>query len=327
VAKILDGQVVRKAVIAELKEKIAANSARLGAPGLAVIQLGDNPASTTYVNNKEKYAAKTGIRGEIHRLPEATTETDLHALIAKLNADPRVHGIIVQTPLPKHVSTDRALAAVAAAKDVDGLTPHSQGLLWTGRPGLRPCTPAGVMRILDYYKIALEGADVVIVGRSNLVGKPLAAMMLERHATVTLAHSRTRGLAHVCRAADVLVSAIGKAGIIDARCVKPGAVVIDVGINFVEAEAADAPEGEAGAVSPDNAAGCETQDSGKKSDGGGDATAMKLVGDVDFAAVGQIASAITPVPGGVGPMTIAMLLSNTVQAWLAAGAGMGSKAV
>jgi len=287
----MSGKLVRKIVLKELKAKVIENEARLGTPGLAVIQLGDNPASTTYVNNKEKYAGKAKIRPEVHRLPADFPENELHALIDKLNNDPSVHGIIVQMPLPDHIGTDNAIAAVSPEKDVDGLAPISQGKLWTGRPGLRPCTPAGVMRILDHYGVELKGKGVVIVGRSNLVGKPLAAMMLERHATVTLCHSRTRDLEGVCRAADVLVAATGRADLITKSHVKPGAIVIDIGINFVESG--------------------ETGEDGKPK--------MKLTGDVAFDEVEPLASLITPVPGGVGPMTIAMLLSNTVQAWLGEG--------
>lgn len=285
-AEILDGILVRKAVLKELKTRIASGKGGT-VPGLAVIQLGDNPASTAYVNNKEKYAKKIGMHAEVHRMPESFSEPELHVLIARLNADEKIHGIIVQMPLPAHIDSNKATGAVASAKDVDGLTPENQGRLWTGRRGHRSCTPAGVMRILDYYGVELKGLHAAIVGRSNLVGKPLAAMMLERHATVTLCHSRTRNLAEVTRSADVVVAATGLAGLITAAHVRQGAVVIDVGINFVET----------GAISED----------GKPE--------VKLTGDVTFAEVEPLASKITPVPGGVGPMTIAMLLSNTVDAW------------
>ena len=287
-AEILSGKVVRKRVLSELKAKIKEHEGELGQPGLAVIQLGSDPASTTYVNNKEKYAGKTGICGLVHRLPDDFPEDELHAFISTLNRDPGVHGSIVQMPLPAHIDTDRALAAVVPEKDADGLTPISQGRLWTGRPGPVPCTPAGVMRILDHYEVEIEGRSAVIVGRSNLVGKPLAALLLSRHATVTLCHSRTRDLSAVCRGADILVAATGRAGLIGADYVKPGAVVIDVGINFVETG--------------------EVDEVGKPK--------RSLVGDVAFDEVEKIAGMITPVPGGVGPMTIAMLLSNTVDAWL-----------
>lgn len=285
-AEILDGILVRKAVLKELKTRIASGKGGT-VPGLAVIQLGDNPASTAYVNNKEKYAKKIGMHAEVHRMPESFSEPELHVLIARLNADEKIHGIIVQMPLPAHIDSNKATGAVASAKDVDGLTPENQGRLWTGRRGHRSCTPAGVMRILDYYGVELKGLHAAIVGRSNLVGKPLAAMMLERHATITLCHSRTRNLAEVTRSADVVVAATGLAGLITAAHVRQGAVVIDVGINFVET----------GAISED----------GKPE--------VKLTGDVAFAEVEPLASKITPVPGGVGPMTIAMLLSNTVDAW------------
>ncbi len=285
-AEILDGILVRKAVLKELKTRIASGGS-VSVPGLAVIQLGDNPASTAYVNNKEKYAQKLGMHAEVHRMPASFSEPELHALIERLNADEKIHGIIVQMPLPAHIDPNKATGAVAPAKDVDGLTPENQGRLWTGRRGHRSCTPAGVMRMLDHYGVELKGRHAAIVGRSNLVGKPLAAMMLERHATVTLCHSRTRNLAEVTRSADVVVAATGLAGLITAEHVRDGAVVIDVGINFVET----------GAIGED----------GKPE--------VKLVGDVAFAEVEPLASKITPVPGGVGPMTIAMLLSNTVDAW------------
>lgn len=286
-AELIDGKLVRSLVLKELKARISQFSSEDCIPGLAVIQIGNNPASTSYVNNKEKYAGKVGINANVYSLPEETTETELHALIAKLNQDKTIHGTIVQMPLPSHIDTETAVAAVVPEKDVDGLTPINQGNLWTSREGLRSCTPAGVMRLLDHYKVELKGKRVVIVGRSSLVGKPLAAMMLERHATVTICHSRTVNLPVVTREADVLVAATGKAGLITAENVRAGAVVIDVGTNYVE--------------------------TGEVDENGAPVT--RLVGDVGFDEVEKLASMITPVPGGVGPMTIAMLLENVVTAW------------
>jgi methylenetetrahydrofolate dehydrogenase (NADP+)/methenyltetrahydrofolate cyclohydrolase len=211
-----------------------------------------------------------------HILPETTSEADLLALIRKLNVDPHVHGVLVQLPLPKHISPDTVLDTLAAEKDVDGFGPHNAGALFTGRKGLRPCTPLGILRLLDESKTPLTGARALVVGRSNIVGKPVAMLLLERHATVTLAHSRTADLAAEVGSADVIVAAVGKAEMIRGDWVKPGSTVIDVGINR-------------------NAAG-------------------KLIGDVEFAKAAERARAITPVPGGVGPMTIAYLLSNTIEA-------------
>ncbi len=286
-AELIDGKLVRSAVLKELKTRVSARAAEVGKPGLAVIQLGNNPASTTYVNNKEKFAAKAEINATVYRLAEATTEDELHALINELNFNSAIHGTIVQMPLPSHIDTDKAVAAVAPEKDVDGLTPINQGSLWTSRQSLRSCTPAGVMKLLDHYGVELSGARVVIVGRSNLVGKPLAAMMLERNATVTICHSRTRNLPAVTKEADVLVAATGKAGLITADNVREGVVVIDVGTNYIE--------------------------TGEVDENG--APVAKLVGDVAFDEVEKLARLITPVPGGVGPMTIAMLLDNVVTAW------------
>jgi len=245
-------------------------------PGLALIRLGNDPASEVYVRGKVKACQETGMGGFEHILPEATPEEDLLALVRELNVNPHVHGVLVQLPLPKHISSEEVLDALAPQKDVDGFGPHSAGALFTGRQGLRPCTPLGIMRLLDEAQTRLLGARALVVGRSNIVGKPVAMLLLERHATVTLAHSRTADLAAEVGAADVLIAAIGKPEMIRGAWVKKGATVIDVGINR-------------------NAAG-------------------KLVGDVEFAPAAERARAITPVPGGVGPMTIAYLLSNTIQA-------------
>jgi len=228
------------------------------------------------VRGKAKACQETGMAGFEHILPETTSEIELLALVRKLNVDPHVHGVLVQLPLPKHISPDEVLDTLAPEKDVDGFGPRNAGALFTGRKGLRPCTPLGIMRLLDEAKTPLSGARALVVGRSNIVGKPVAMLLLERHATVTLAHSRTADLAGVVAAADVVVAAVGKAEMIRGDWVKPGSTVIDVGINR-------------------NAAG-------------------KLIGDVEFGKAAERARAITPVPGGVGPMTIAYLLSNTIEA-------------
>ena len=274
---IIDGKAIAAKVRAEVAQAVKDIQQRAGVtPGLALIRVGNDPASEVYVRGKAKACQETGMAGFEHILPETTSETELLALVRKLNVDPRVHGVLVQLPLPKHISADEVLDALAPQKDVDGFGPHNAGALFTGRKGLRPCTPLGILRLLDEAKTPLHGARALVVGRSNIVGKPVAMLLLERHATVTLAHSRTADLAGVVAAADVLVAAVGKPEMIRGDWVKPGATVIDVGINR-------------------NAAG-------------------KLIGDVEFAKAAERARAITPVPGGVGPMTIAYLLSNTIQA-------------
>ena len=274
---IIDGKAIAAKVRAEVAQGVKDIQQRAGVtPGLALIRVGNDPASEVYVRGKAKACQETGMAGFEHILPETTSETELLALVRKLNVDPRVHGVLVQLPLPKHISADEVLDALAPQKDVDGFGPHNAGALFTGRKGLRPCTPLGILRLLDEAKTPLHGARALVVGRSNIVGKPVAMLLLERHATVTLAHSRTADLAGVVAAADVLVAAVGKPEMIRGDWVKPGATVIDVGINR-------------------NAAG-------------------KLIGDVEFAKAADRARAITPVPGGVGPMTIAYLLSNTIQA-------------
>ena len=274
---IIDGKAIAAKVRAEVALAVKEIEARAGVtPGLALIRLGNDPASEVYVRGKVKACQETGMGGFEHILPEATPEEDLLALVRELNVNPHVHGVLVQLPLPKHISSEEVLDALAPQKDVDGFGPHSAGALFTGRQGLRPCTPLGIMRLLDEAQTRLLGARALVVGRSNIVGKPVAMLLLERHATVTLAHSRTADLAAEVGAADVLVAAIGKPEMIRGAWVKKGATVIDVGINR-------------------NAAG-------------------KLVGDVEFAPAAERARAITPVPGGVGPMTIAYLLSNTIQA-------------
>jgi len=274
---IIDGKAIAAKVRAEVALAVKEIEARAGVtPGLALIRLGNDPASEVYVRGKVKACQETGMGGFEHILPEATPEEDLLALVRELNVNPHVHGVLVQLPLPKHISSEEVLDALAPQKDVDGFGPHNAGALFTGGQGLRPCTPLGIMRLLDEAQTRLLGARALVVGRSNIVGKPVAMLLLERHATVTLAHSRTADLAAEVGAADVLVAAIGKPEMIRGAWVKKGATVIDVGINR-------------------NAAG-------------------KLVGDVEFAPAAERARAITPVPGGVGPMTIAYLLSNTIQA-------------
>ena len=274
---IIDGKAIAAKVRAEVALAVKEIEARAGVtPGLALIRVGNDPASEVYVRGKAKACQETGMGGFEHILPEATPEEDLLALVRELNVNPHVHGVLVQLPLPKHISSEEVLDALAPQKDVDGFGPHSAGALFTGRQGLRPCTPLGIMRLLDEAQTQILGARALVVGRSNIVGKPVAMLLLERHATVTLAHSRTADLAAEVGAADVLVAAIGKPEMIRGAWVKKGATVIDVGINR-------------------NAAG-------------------KLVGDVEFAPAAERARAITPVPGGVGPMTIAYLLSNTIQA-------------
>ncbi len=275
-AQLIDGKVVAKAVKEEVRSRVEALKARGIRPGLATVLVGDDPASHVYVRNKQRTCEELGMHSVGHELPAATSQEELLALIDRLNRDPAIHGILVQLPLPKPLRSEPILYAVSPEKDVDGLHPVNVGKLMMGEPRFVPCTPAGVMAMLDYYKLPIEGKTAVVVGRSNLVGKPAAMLLLHRHATVTICHSKTPDLAAVCRRADILVAAMGKARFIRGEMVKDGAVVIDVGIN-------------------------------RQPDG-------KLVGDVDFEAVAAKASWITPVPGGVGPMTIAMLMRNTMLA-------------
>jgi methylenetetrahydrofolate dehydrogenase (NADP+) / methenyltetrahydrofolate cyclohydrolase len=276
-ATIIDGRAVAARVRAEVARDVEALTERSRAPGLATILVGDDPASAIYVANKRKACAEVGI-ADLHRhLPADAAQPEVAAVIDECNEDPVVSGILLQLPLPEGLDDAALTAAIAPEKDVDGLTPVSSGRLLQGAPGLRPCTPVGVIELLDSYDVVLESAEAVVVGRSNLVGKPLAFLLLERNATVTMCHSRTRDLPGVCARADVLVAAVGVAELIGAEHVKPGAAVIDVGINRTE---------------------------------------QGLRGDVDFEAAMQSAGLITPVPGGVGPMTIAMLLRNTVSAAL-----------
>lgn len=281
-ATIIDGKAVAEKVRGEVAERVSALKEHGITPGLAVVLAGENPASRAYVGMKERDCEEVGIRSFDHRLPAETSQEELNALIERLNVDRAVHGILVQFPLPSHLDAEQVLERIAPEKDADGLTPENLGRLVRGLPAQRACTPWGVMRLLEEYRVDPSGKRAVVVGRSTLVGKPMALLLLEADATVTTCHSRTGDLPAVCREADILVAAVGRPGMIDASFVKPGAVVIDVGINRVD----DA-----------------------------------LVGDVDFDAVEPLAAAITPVPGGVGPMTRAMLLVNTVDAAERAPAG------
>ena len=274
-ARLIDGKAVAAALRAALATRVAALPFR---PGLAVILVGDNPASTVYVRNKDRAAAAAGLSAHTIRLPATTPEAALLAEIARLNADPAIDGILVQLPLPPQIATQRVLAAIDPAKDVDGFHPLNVGALAAGQPGLVPCTPLGVMRLLAASDVAPRGARAVVLGRSAIVGRPMAALLLAADATVTVAHSRTRDLPGECRRAEILIAAVGQAGLVRGDWIAPGATVIDVGIN-------------------------------RGADG-------KLTGDVDFAAAVEVAGAITPVPGGVGPMTIACLLENTLTAAL-----------
>ncbi|MDA0180935.1 bifunctional methylenetetrahydrofolate dehydrogenase/methenyltetrahydrofolate cyclohydrolase FolD [Solirubrobacter phytolaccae] len=279
---LIDGkaiaQEVRHEIRAEVAEWVAAGHE---APGLATVLVGDDPASAVYVGGKQKACAEVGMRGFDHRLAADTSEDEVKRLLHQLNEDPAVSGILLQLPPPPHIDGPKLTEEIAPGKDVDGLTPISTGLLHKNLPGLRPCTPLGCMELLKRHDVDLQGAEAVVVGRSDLVGKPISALLLQANATVTTAHSRTKDLAEVCRRADVLVAAVGVTHLIKGDWVKEGAVVIDVGMNRLDG---------------------------------------KLTGDVEFEAASERARLITPVPGGVGPMTIAMLLRNTLQAAKAAAA-------
>jgi len=275
--QLIDGKAVAAAVRAEVKEKTAAFSSRTGIqPCLVAVLVGEDPASRIYVRNKGKACTEAGLLSRQIDLPASVSEQELLDLVAELNADDSVHGILVQLPLPDHIDEARVIEAISPDKDVDGFHPVNAGRLLVGRAGFVPCTPYGIMKLLDHEGVDLKGKHAVVVGRSNIVGKPVAILLLARHATVTICHSRTRDLPGVVRSADVVVAAVGKAEMIRGSWIKPGAVVIDVGINRL-------PDG-------------------------------KLVGDVAFAEAREVAGRITPVPGGVGPMTIAMLLHNTLEA-------------
>ena len=281
-ATIIDGKAAAARLRAEIGRRTAALTAAHGIkPGLATVLVGDDPASRVYVRNKVRQADEAGLRGVTRALGEATTEAELVALVRELDDDPDIHGILVQLPLPGHIDASAVIEAIDPDKDVDGFHAVNAGRLMIGQPGFVPCTPVGCMMLIDSVLDDLTGADAVVVGRSNIVGKPMAQLLLARHCTVTMAHSRTRDLADVCRRADILVAAVGRARMIEGGWIKPGAVVIDVGIN----REPGAEEGQ-----------------------------TRLVGDVDFEAAREVAGAITPVPGGVGPMTIACLLQNTLTA-------------
>jgi len=275
--QIIDGTAAARAVRAAVQREVGVFQSEFGfVPALATILVGDNAASATYVRSKHKACAEVGITSEGHELPATTTQAELLKVVDQLNRQPHISGILVQLPLPAHLDTEAVIDAVDPDKDVDGLHPINQARLFAGRDGLRPCTPLGIMHLIDSTGVDLKGARAVVTGRSNLVGKPVAFMLLERHATLTICHSRTRDLAEEVGRADVLVAAIGRAEMVRGDWIRPGSVVIDVGINRL----AD----------------------------------KRLVGDVEFAAARERAAFITPVPGGVGPMTVAMLMQNTLTA-------------
>ncbi len=276
-AQILDGKLIAERVREEVKVRVAAFEKKSGRkPGLEVVLVGDDPASHVYVNSKEKASAQVGMRGLVHRMPASTTQSELMAKVQSLNADPAVDGILVQLPLPKGLDSEAVVHSIDPRKDVDGLHPVNAGLLASGGQGLRPCTPSGCMRLLAETGLPLAGKRAIVIGRSNLVGKPIAFMLLEKNCTVTLAHSKTQELDQRVAESDIVIAAVGVPELVKGSWIKPGAVVIDVGMNRL----------------PDK----------------------RLVGDVEFDSAKERASWITPVPGGVGPMTIAMLMSNTVEA-------------
>lgn len=273
-ALVIDGKKISQEIKEELKGQVATLKEEGKEIALAVIQVGEDPASSVYVGNKKKACAYIGIRSESYELPETVTQEELIALIERLNRDDKINGILVQLPLPEHIDEDAVIKAIAPAKDVDGFHPESVGALLIGQPGFLPCTPAGIIQLLKRSNIEIAGKECVVIGRSNIVGKPMAVLLLRENGTVTITHSKTRNLKEVCKRADILVVAIGKPKMINREYVKEGATVIDVGIHRNEEN--------------------------------------KLCGDVDYEDVFPIAGAITPVPGGVGPMTIAMLMNNCV---------------
>lgn len=274
-AKIIDGKGIAQEIRAELAREVAELTAQGKTPGLHVILVGDNPASKVYVRNKQRACEEVGISSTVHRLAEETTQVELLGLIEDLNNDEKVHGILVQLPLPGHLDEEAVINAISPEKDVDGFHPLNVGKMYIGTGGVVPCTPAGVLELVKRTGVPIAGKHVVVIGRSNIVGKPAALLFLKENATVTICHSRTADVAAEARRADILIAAVGRPQLVKKDWVKPGAVVIDVGINRVDG---------------------------------------KLVGDVDFEEVKEVAGAITPVPGGVGPMTIAMLLKATVEA-------------
>ena len=276
-AKIIDGKLISAQIREEIAQKVIEYNKKTGKlPGLAVIIVGEDPASQVYVRNKKKACEQVGFYSRVYELPQTTTQKELNDLVEKLNGDEQIHGILVQLPLPRHLNEEEVLLKIDPQKDVDAFHPYNVGRITIGNPKFLPCTPAGIMQLLLRSGIEIAGKECVVVGRSNIVGKPMALLLLAENGTVTVCHSKTRELADVCRRADILVAAIGKADFFTADMIKEGAVVIDVGMN-------------------------------RRADG-------KLTGDVDFASVEPKASYITPVPGGVGPMTITMLLQNTLWA-------------
>ena len=276
-AEIIDGKLVSQATREKIKADVSEFSAQFGyVPGLAVILVGDNPASAVYVRNKHKACLDVGITSYQIEMPTETTEEELLAKIDELNADSAVNGILVQLPLPKHISEEKVINRISPIKDVDAFHPENVGRIMIGNYTFLPCTPAGIIELLDYYKVDISGKNCVVIGRSNIVGKPMALLLLEKHGTVTICHSRTKNLSEITKNADILVVAIGRPEFLTADMVKPGAVVVDVGINRLESG--------------------------------------KLVGDVKYDEVAPLCDKITPVPGGVGPMTITMLLKNTLTA-------------
>jgi len=283
---IIDGKVVAKSIKDALVPRIEALKKKEVTPGLAAVLVGNDPASETYVNSKAKACEKLGMYSEVIRKPGTFTQAELVEIVEGLNSNPKIHGILVQSPLPGQIDEPTITTHIGPDKDVDGFHPYNVGLMLIGRGRLLPCTPHGIIKLLEYYEISPEGKEAVVVGRSNIVGKPVAVLLVQKgkmaNATITVAHSRTPNLKEVCRRADILVAAIGRAGTISADMVKKGAVIIDVGVNRVE-------------------------DAGSEK-------GYRLVGDVDFEECKKVASFITPVPGGVGPMTIAMLMANTVTA-------------
>ncbi len=274
----MDGKLIAQQVKDEVAQEVQSLKAKGLTPGLAVVLVGEDPASQVYTSNKERTAKELGMHSVLHRLPATTAQAELEALVDQLNADPQIHGILVQSPLPKGLNMDAIVRRIKPEKDVDGFHPENVGKLWIGEDPLVACTPYGVMVMLQKMGVDPAGKHAVIVGRSNIVGKPMAALLLKKHATVTICHSKTPDLKETCRKADILVAAIGKLEMLNGEYVKPGAVVIDVGINPVP--------------------GFKT----------------KIRGDVHFESAAEVASMITPVPGGIGPMTIAMLMHNTVKA-------------
>ena len=275
-ARVIDGAAAAREIQARLKERVSALGRLNVRPALAAVLVGDDPASRIYLRNKARACAESGVRSEVHELPADCAQPRLQATLEKLNADPGVSGIIVQLPLPRHLDAAAVATTISPSKDVDGLSWHNLGALMAGHPLFEPCTPRGVMALLDRAAVEIDGRRAVVIGRSTIVGKPMALMLMARGATVTMCHSRTRDLAAHTRRADILVAAAGRAGLVTGDMVQPGAAVIDVGINRL--------------------------------------ASGKLAGDVDFASVRAVAAYITPVPGGVGPMTIAMVIANTVLA-------------